>query len=73
MDKILRGSSPPLNLSHAVLLYLCFVLLSAGPAAYIMIGRRKNFFEKYLDGTYMQKQSAQIYKVDVNMLNLSLF
>ena len=48
-------------------------LLSAGPAAYIMIGRGKNFFEKYLDGTYMQKQSAQIYKVDVNMLNLSLF
>ena len=37
------------------------------------IGRGKNFFEKYLDGTYMQKQSAQIYKVDVNMLNLSLF
>ena len=49
------------------------VLFWAGPAAYIMIGRGKNFFEKYLDGTYMQKQSAQIYKVDVNMLNLSLF
>ena len=48
-------------------------LLRAGLAAYIMLGRGKNFFEKYLDGTYMQKQSAQVYKVDVNMLNVSLF